>query len=197
MILAAALLALACAPKPIAPAAPVDAVSEATAAYTIDATTQATPSPDEIVEGVLTGPIVHYDDALIRGGEPHGHPGMLALRELGVHVIISILDEPEDLQPAADVGIARYQIPFAKTALDAATLDRFMELMVAAEAGGSRVYLHCHGGKHRAGALAMAWRLRAQGWSVEDAQAEFLANGGDMATDAAMIAVIEKWASQP
>ncbi len=182
LILCGAMLAIGCAP-PTVPPATVDAISGATP-----------PTAPGSVQG-LAGTIVHYDDTLVRGGEPDGALGMTALSGFGVQVIISVLDEPEDDALAAAEGLTRHQLPFEKDALDTSTLDRFAGLMEAAQ--GSRVYVHCHGGNHRAGALAMAWRIRGQGWDVEQAKAEFLAHGGDAEADAAMIAVIQEWAVQP
>jgi protein tyrosine/serine phosphatase len=70
-------------------------------------------------------------------------------------------------------------------------LDHFVVLM---ESSPAPVYVHCHGGKHRAGALALAWRVRVKGWSWDKAVAEFEANGGSAEEDGVMLGRVKAWA---
>ena len=82
-------------------------------------------------------------------------------------------------------GLRLVEIPFTKgEPLPQGQLDLFIKT-VREEPGPT--YVHCHGGSHRGGTLCAYYRMKIDGWSFDDAAAEFEALGGSLEEDAAML----------
>lgn len=102
-----------------------------------------------------------------------GQPTEAQLREVakaGYKTVIDLRPPAEDRgfdEPAAvrEAGMTYVNVPVAAAALDAATLDRFIAAMKAAE---GPVHLHC-ASSNRVGALYYAWLVLEKGMAEEEA----------------------------
>lgn len=117
------------------------------------------------------------DAALYRGAAPETPEEFAFLKQIGIKTIISVDRAKPNLAVAESLGIRYVQIPigYAKVPRDAA-LDFLKAMRMSSVA--KPVYLHCHAGKFRAGAMAATYRVAVDKWSNDSAFAEFLRLGG-------------------
>lgn len=141
----------------------------------------------------LNGTLIRYmpakaDQALLyRGGIILNSRGMGELSANGIKSVLCPLTEPELPELAAARDLPFQSIHFTGETLDLPTAKALIAYMQAA---AKPMYLCCHGGSHRAGILAMLYRIHVQGADFNDAKAEFLSLGGSTTKDAAMLAVV-------
>ncbi|HEX5731793.1 MAG TPA: tyrosine-protein phosphatase [Blastocatellia bacterium] len=126
------------------------------------------------VEGVANfGQVTeHY----FRGGELTTQ-GIENLAALGIRTIIDLRDdaEPEEAETCKRLGITYYNFPLDQYVTpDQATIDKIFQIIREAK---EPVFVHCSGGKHRAGTLCALYRMKHQGWSAERAWKEQQAYG--------------------
>ncbi len=159
-----------------------------------DSTSKATPHKAEKVTlppkgegyevlGQLAGVqkyVVRYDRKLYRGGHPHGQEGFDSLKKLGIKTIVTVTPTDEERKLAKANGMALVEVPFdKKTGVSKESREAFMAAMKA----WTPVYVHCHGGTHRASTLCVLYRTKVQGWAWEKAAKEFEVLGGDQEKD--------------
>ena len=166
----------------------VAAVTAATRDYASEKVTLPLEGKDYKVLGQLAGLkklAVAYEDSLIRGGEVYHDDAADVLNQYGIKLIISVTPNDKEREFCQKYGFELLELPFEKNdgpkqALIATFLD-------AVDQASGNVYVHCHGGMHRAGALCMAYRAHTQKWDTERALLEYLKLGGDLQTDQGMI----------
>ena len=132
------------------------------------------PEARKRVEGVANfGQVTeHY----FRGGELTTR-GIENLAALGIRTIIDLRDdaEPEEAETCKRLGITYYNFPLDQYETpDQATVDKIFQIIREAK---EPVFVHCSGGKHRAGTLCALYRMKHQGWSAERAWKEQQAYG--------------------
>jgi protein tyrosine phosphatase (PTP) superfamily phosphohydrolase (DUF442 family)/uncharacterized membrane protein YkoI len=132
------------------------------------------PEARKRVEGVANfGQVTeHY----FRGGELTTQ-GIENLAALGIRTIIDLRDdaEPEEAETCKRLGMTYYNFPLDQYATpDQATVDKIFQIIREAK---EPVFVHCSGGKHRAGTLCALYRMKHQGWSAERAWKEQQAYG--------------------
>lgn len=132
------------------------------------------PEARKRVEGVANfGQVTeHY----FRGGELTTE-GIENLAKLGFRTIIDLRDdaEPEEAEACKRLGITYYNFPLDQYQTpDRATVDKILQIIREAK---EPVFVHCSGGKHRAGTLCALYRMKYQGWSAERAWREQQAYG--------------------
>jgi protein tyrosine phosphatase (PTP) superfamily phosphohydrolase (DUF442 family) len=166
----------------------INAVTMATKDYASEKVTLPLDGKDYKILGQLTGLknfAVAYEDSLIRGGEVYHDDAADVLNQYGIKLIISVTPNDKERAFCQKYGFELLEMPFDKNdgpkqALIATFLD-------AVDQASGSVYVHCHGGTHRAGALCMAHRVHTQKWDTERALLEYLKLGGDLQTDQGMI----------
>ena len=166
----------------------VAAVTAATKDYASEKVILPIDGSDYNVLGQLTGLkkfAVAYENSLIRGGEIYHDDAADVLNQYGIKLIISVTPNDRERAFCKKYGFELREMPFDKNdgpkqALIATFLD-------AVDQASGNVYVHCHGGTHRAGALCMAYRVHTQKWDTERALMEYLKLGGDLQTDQGMI----------
>ena len=140
------------------------------------------PPPGDTYEVVgwaqgLAGYIVKYSDDVYRGGDIESAEGAQGLADWGIKTVISVTPADEERKFTAEHGLGLVEITFEKgEALPREQLDRFIEAVT--EQPGP-FYIHCQGGSHRGGTLCAYYRMKVDGWSFEEAAAEFEALGGE------------------
>ncbi len=112
----------------------------------------------------------------LRGGEVTAE-GLKNLHALGARTIVDLRDdpEPEEAEICKQLGLTYYSFPLTgHEAPDPATMQKILDLISGADAP---IYVHCSGGKHRAGTACAMYRMRKEGWTPERAWREQQAYG--------------------
>ena len=132
----------------------------------------------------LNGYVIKYDDVFYRGGDIASDEGAKVLKEKGIKTIVSVT--PTDLERllAKKYGMELVEVLFEKTGVPAEALESYVKKI---KAGEGPFYVHCHGGSHRAGTLAAAYRIHKQGWEFDKAIIEFGRLGGSLKDDHALL----------
>jgi protein tyrosine phosphatase (PTP) superfamily phosphohydrolase (DUF442 family) len=166
----------------------VDTVTAATTVYASEKVTLPEESADYKLLGQLTGLknfAVAYEDSLIRGGEIYDNDAADVLNQIGTQLIISVTPNDREREFCQTYGFELLEISFDKN--NGPTEMLLTAFLNAADHASGSVYVHCHGGAHRAGILCMAYRVHVQQWDTERALLEYLKLGGDLQTDQGMI----------
>lgn len=86
------------------------------------------------------------------GGSPHNEAGWQKLRQLGIQTIISVDGARPDVEAAEAAGLRYVHVPLNYRDVPLEQL----RLLAAAQRLPGPIYLHCHHGKHRGPAAALA-----------------------------------------
>ena len=121
------------------------------------------------------------DERLYRGAQPT-EAGFKRLRELGITTIINLRMEPDatrtdEKRIVEALGMKYIAIPVedgnfftrSRTIPDEA-IRTFFKIVDDAEQG--QVFIHCHRGADRTGAMVAFYRIARQGWDAEKAAKE-------------------------
>jgi protein tyrosine phosphatase (PTP) superfamily phosphohydrolase (DUF442 family) len=107
-----------------------------------------------------------------RGGQPK-QDQYQALKEVGVTTVIDLRNDPENYEkPTVEsLGMKYINIPMddAKYPSDA-TIATFLKEIN--DPANGVMYVHCKGGKHRAGVTGAVYRFNKYGWTYDQAFAE-------------------------
>lgn len=107
-----------------------------------------------------------------RGGQPK-EGEYESLKELGVNTVIDLRNDPESYEkPAVEgLGMKYINIPMDDAKYpDEPTIGAFLK-QINDPANGV-MYVHCKGGKHRAGVTGAVYRFNRYGWNYDQAFAE-------------------------
>ena len=107
-----------------------------------------------------------------RGGQPK-QDQYQSLKELGVTTIIDLRNDPEDFEkPTAErLGMKYINIPMDDAEYPSdATIAMFLKEIN--DPANGVMYVHCKGGKHRAGVTGAVYRMNKYGWNYDQAFAE-------------------------
>ena len=107
-----------------------------------------------------------------RGGQPKQNE-YGQLKNLGVNTIIDLRNDPEAYEKtsAEALGMKYINIPMDDAEYPTEeTIARFLK-EINDPANGT-MYVHCKGGKHRAGVTGAVYRMTKYGWSYDQAFAE-------------------------
>lgn len=110
-------------------------------------------------------------DKYFRGGEVT-HEGLKNLAALGVRTVIDLREERDDEEARVckELGMAYHNFPMrTEDTPDPAKIEEIVRLIETATAP---VYVHCSGGKHRAGTVCAYFRVKRQGQSADKAWRE-------------------------
>ena len=112
------------------------------------------------------------NDRYYRGAEP-GERGISDLASLGVKAVIDLQKngEPSEQQWVESAGMKFYRIGMSDGAApSSAQVAEFLKIVD--DPANQPVFIHCHGGRHRAGVMTAIYRLTHDGWTPEQAYAE-------------------------
>jgi protein tyrosine/serine phosphatase len=114
---------------------------------------------------------------IYRGAQP-GRDGFATLRAMGVKTVIDLRttekDDEQAFVTAAGMRAVSMPIAMSRDGLQA-KVDRVVALM--ADPANQPVYVHCRHGQDRTGIVVATYRMKEQGWSLADAEAEMQAFG--------------------
>ena len=114
------------------------------------------------------------DTNYFRGGQPKKDQ-YDELAALGINTIVDLRDDSEDYEkPTAEaLGMKYINIPMDDAEYPSdATIARFLE--VINDPANGKMFVHCKGGKHRAGVTGAVYRFTKYGWNYDQAYAEML-----------------------
>jgi protein tyrosine/serine phosphatase len=114
------------------------------------------------------------DTNYFRGGQPKIDQ-YDELAALGINTIVDLRNDPTDYEkPTAEaLGMKYINIPMDDAEYPSeATIARFLE--VINDPANGRMFVHCKGGKHRAGVTGAVYRFTKYGWNYDQAYAEML-----------------------
>lgn len=113
--------------------------------------------------------------AIYRGAQP-GREGYATLKALGVKTVIDLRTTENEQRQVAAAGMRAVAVPMemSRDGLQE-KVNRVVALM--ADPANQPVYVHCRHGQDRTGIVVAAFRMRQQGWSLADAEAEMQAFG--------------------
>lgn len=118
-------------------------------------------------------PNLHRIDAgLYRGAQPRSQ-GIAELRDLGVRTIVNVRPSQYHQAEILEAGLTYEHLPTRPWSLNEEDITEF--LRVAKDSKRRPVFVHCHHGADRSGALCAAYRIVVQGWSKEEALLEMTA----------------------
>lgn len=114
---------------------------------------------------------------LLSGSSPEGEAGFATLRRLGVRTIVSVDGTAPDVSLAARYGLRYVHVPVG---YDGVPRNSALRIARAVRDLPGPAYVHCHHGKHRGPAAAVAARLCLDAsYTPADAEALLHAAGTD------------------
>lgn len=128
------------------------------------ASAQTSPTP---INGITIRNFGQMDDHYYRGAQPKENEYQL-LKDIGVTTIVDLRDDSEDYEkPTAEaLGMKYINIPMDdKVYPSDATIAKFLE--VINDPANGTMYVHCKGGKHRAGVTGAVYRYTKYGWNYD------------------------------
>lgn len=112
---------------------------------------------------------------VFRGAQP-GKDGYAALKAMGIKTVIDMRTTESEKAQVEAAGMRAIAVPIqmARNGLKE-KVDKVVALM--ADPANQPVYVHCRHGQDRTGITVAAYRMKQQGWSLADAEAEMQAFG--------------------
>lgn len=109
-----------------------------------------------------------------RGGDP-GETGIRYLHAQGYRTVVSFLTDAAESAQVVNSGMKWIHIPMRSGLFSAqpptqAQVDQF--LAVVTDTTQYPVFIHCHAGKDRTGAMTALYRMQACGWTRDEALSE-------------------------
>lgn len=111
-------------------------------------------------------------DFFYRGAQPK-EDEYEQLAALGVKTVIDLRNDPKGYAEATarQFGLKYINLPMSDKNYPAADADdKFLSLVN--DKANHPVFVHCAGGRHRTGAMIAVYRMKMQGWDVEQAYDE-------------------------
>lgn len=113
--------------------------------------------------------VYRLGQTLYSGGSPDEEGSFDSLKQLGIKTIISVDGAPPDVEAAKSHGMRYVHLPITYSSVPHETL---VGLMRASKELPGPIYVHCHHGKHRGPAAAVAlWRCMDKSVSADQADA--------------------------
>jgi len=123
-------------------------------------------------EGV---PNLHrVSDGLYRGAQPNA-AGMIQLKAMGVKTVVNLRKFHSDRDEIGETGLAYEHIYINPLHPEDEDVVRFLQ--IATDASRRPVFVHCQHGSDRTGLMCAAFRVAVQGWSKQEAIAEWTQGG--------------------
>jgi protein tyrosine/serine phosphatase len=112
------------------------------------------------------------DNGYYRGAQPSGND-YKDLAALGVRTVIDleVSGDKDEAGMVEGAGMKFYRIPMSDRARpEAGAVDQFLQ--VVNDPANQPVFVHCHGGRHRTGAMTAVYRMTHDGWNADQAYKE-------------------------
>ena len=132
------------------------------------------PFAERVSEDVGIARFALIRPGLARGGDPH-EGGLRYLHSHGYRTIVSFLTDSAESSWVVNSGMRWIHIPMRSGLFSAQppTQDQVRQfLAVVTDSTQYPVFIHCHAGKDRTGAMSAIYRMEACGWTKDEALAE-------------------------
>jgi protein tyrosine phosphatase (PTP) superfamily phosphohydrolase (DUF442 family) len=112
---------------------------------------------------------------IYRGAQPLPE-GYATLKKMGIRTVINLRAKHSERKEVEALGMKSIEVPVSVLRdMDVKTINSIIDMMI--EPDNQPVYVHCKLGKDRTGVVIAAYRMRVDGWSLKDAEAEMRAFG--------------------
>jgi tyrosine-protein phosphatase SIW14 len=105
-------------------------------------------------------------DDLYRGGQPT-RAGFIQLQDMGIRSIINLRWEASNWGDIFDLGFRSYHLIFHEWHPEDEDVQRFLSLV--GDPQNCPAFVHCLYGADRTGVMCAAYRIKVQGWTVDEA----------------------------
>lgn len=107
---------------------------------------------------------------IFRGGQP-GPKGYETLKKMGIRTVINLRTTKSEKREVDAAGMNSIEIPISMIrSIDKKAVEKVVEIMSDPE--NQPVYLHCRVGQDRTGVVVAVYRMKIDGWTLEEAVAE-------------------------
>ncbi len=112
------------------------------------------------------------DENFYRGAQPKGRD-FADLAALGVKTVIDLQNDglQDEQRLVEDAGMKFYRIGMSDSSWPSREkAEQFLK--IANDPANQPIFVHCHGGRHRAGIMTAIYRMTHDGWSADQAYVE-------------------------
>jgi len=128
----------------------------------------------ESIEAPGVPNMFRVSDTVYRGAQPT-EEGLQTLARMGVRTVINLRQSDSDADLLDGLKLAYERIPISAVNICDDNVARF--LRIATDPSRAPVFVHCHRGADRTGAMCAMYRVVVEGWSKDDAIAEMTGGG--------------------
>ena len=114
------------------------------------------------------------NDVLYRGAQPK-NKGFAQLKAMGIKTVVDLRLLHSEREKTEKNGLRYVRLP--EITWDEKNQDVIAFLRMVTDPGNQPVFVHCHHGSDRTGAMIAAYRVVVQGWSKEEAIKEMTEGG--------------------
>lgn len=112
---------------------------------------------------------------LYRGAQP-APDGYATLKIMGIKTVINLRTTVSERQKVEEAGMISVEVPLRVVRdVNPKTVNAIIDIMNNPD--NQPVYIHCRQGQDRTGIIVAAYRMKVDGWSYQDAEAEMQSFG--------------------
>lgn len=112
---------------------------------------------------------------LYRGAQP-APDGYATLKMMGIKTVINLRTTVSERQKVEETGMISVEVPLRVVRdVSPKTVNAIIDIMKNPD--NQPVYIHCRQGQDRTGIIVAAYRMKVDGWSYKDAEAEMQSFG--------------------
>jgi protein tyrosine phosphatase (PTP) superfamily phosphohydrolase (DUF442 family) len=113
--------------------------------------------------------------AIFRGAQPLPE-GYETLKEMGIKTVINLRSQHSETDVVESAGMQSIEVPMdIFRSVDIEKVNNIINSMI--DPANQPVYVHCKLGEDRTGVVIAAYRMRIDGWSLSEAEAEMQSFG--------------------
>lgn len=112
---------------------------------------------------------------IYRGAEPLLE-GYTTLKKMGIRTVINLRTTSSEKQAVEAAGMRSVEVPLSVlNDINPKTVNEVIQIMK--DPANQPIFLHCRQGQDRTGIIVAAYRMKVDGWSLADAEAEMQSFG--------------------
>ncbi len=112
---------------------------------------------------------------IYRGAQPLPE-GYATLKKMGVRTVINLRTTSSEKKAVESAGMKSVEVPLSVLSdVNPKAVDSIIDIMK--DPSNQPVYVHCRQGQDRTGIIVAAYRMKVNGWSFADAEAEMQSFG--------------------
>lgn len=112
---------------------------------------------------------------IYRGAQPLPE-GYTTLKKMGIRTVINLRTTSSEKQAVEAAGMRSVEVPLSVlNDINPKTVNEIIQIMK--DPANQPIFLHCRQGQDRTGIIVAAYRMKVDGWSLADAEAEMQSFG--------------------